>query len=137
MKFDASAWPNALKINYASGASGDLKKLRVGCVCGRGDNHSRLEHAWNLGTTDWDATLLPVRYAKGHLAKYESWKESGASWSASNGEGSSVFGLLGGLKWSGFGENTGSVSGASIMQTTNQEDRPLGSLEELEKLKIY
>jgi len=138
MKFDVSAWPDALKIDYGPGASGDMKKLRVGCVCKDRDNQERLKQAWNLGTPDWDATLLPVRYSKGHLAKYESWKGEGCAWPGANGEGAGIFNLLAGLNWNGLGEHASeSVPGRAIMQTINQEGKGLGSLDELEKLKIY
>ncbi len=138
MKFDVSAWPDTLEIDYASGATKDLKSLRVGCVCGKGDNAKRLEHAWNLGTPDWDATLLPVRYSKGFLGKYESWNGGGSSWSGGAPEGETVFEILGGLKWNGLGEHgSNEIRGSTIMQITNQAGRGLGSLGELQKLKIY
>ena len=138
VKFDGSAWPDALEIDYASGASGDLKKLRVGCVCDKGDNKQRLEQAWNLGTPDWDATLLPVRFAKGYGAKYESWKESGGIWSGGSGEGQGAFSILGGLTWNGLGDHSSSsMPGSEVMNIINQDGKSLGSLQELEKLKIY
>ena len=139
MKFDESAWPEKLEIDYASGATGDMKKLRVGCVCDRGSNSKRLEHAWNLGTPDWDATLLPVRYGKGFLGRYESWNGSGSSWTkAASDDGQGVFEMLAGLQWNGLGDHSSnSVKGTSFMQTSNQDGKGLGSLSELEKLKIY
>ena len=34
-----------------------------GCVC-RAENKSRFESLWNLCESDWDATLLPLRYSR-------------------------------------------------------------------------
>lgn len=46
-------------------ASGSFKQTNVpvynGCPCGK--NHLQFKNMWNLCETDWDATLLPVRYA--------------------------------------------------------------------------
>ena len=42
MKYDVSAYPDALEIDYASGASSGMRKLRVGCVCEKGDT----KRAW-------------------------------------------------------------------------------------------
>ena len=138
MRFDVSAWPEALEIDYASGASKEMKQLRVGCVCDKGDNAKRLRQAWNLGTPDWDATLLPVRYSKDYISKYESWKENGGSWTTASNEGQGVFEILSGMSWNGLGEHSSlSVPGSAIMQTTNQDGKELGNLKELLKLKIY
>ncbi len=137
MKFDVSAWPEALQVSPGHGASKDLKKLRVGCVCGK-NNEKRLEVAWNLGTYYWDATLLPVRYAKGYIGKYESLKGSSANWTSTGGDGQGVFEMLGGLHWNGVGKNSSStVSGQSILSIENQDGKELGDLQELQKLKIY
>ena len=50
---------NALSRVYFAGA----KKCAVwnGCPCG--GNETQFRYLWNLCETDWDATLLPVRYA--------------------------------------------------------------------------
>ena len=40
----------------------DFKRLRIGCVCGM-KNARRFANCWNLCETDWDATLIPLRYA--------------------------------------------------------------------------
>ncbi|MBQ9369161.1 MAG: hypothetical protein IJT83_15365, partial [Victivallales bacterium] len=138
MKYDVSAWPEALKIDYGSGSTGAMKKLRVGCVCDKGDNMERLQYAWNLGTPDWDATLLPVRYSKGYMSKYEAWKEGAGPWAGGVPDGESVFEILAGLKWNGFGDHSSNeIRGVNIMQTTNQEGRGLGNVRELQNLKIY
>ena len=46
-------------------ASGSFEQTNVpvynGCPCGK--NHLQFKNMWNLCETDWDATLLPVRYA--------------------------------------------------------------------------
>lgn len=42
---------------------GDLLKSRVGCVCKDVDNERRFARCWNLCETDWDATLLPLKYS--------------------------------------------------------------------------
>ena len=169
MKYDVSAWPNALDIEHAEvfeGISSNLDPTamisttadlvkdikdngfisrnysqdatdRVGCVCGKGDNSKRLEHAWNLGTPDWDATLLPVRYAKGFIGKYESINGNGCNWTGSRG-GETVFETLGGLKWKGLGDSSSNeLRGTTIMQLTNQDGKELGNMAELQKLKIY
>lgn len=44
------------------------RELRVGCVCNDGspegkENTARFARCWNLCETDWDATLLPLRFA--------------------------------------------------------------------------
>ena len=44
------------------------REARVGCVCNDGsvkgrENVARFARCWNLGETDWDATLLPLRFA--------------------------------------------------------------------------
>lgn len=41
---------------------GPLAGQGVGCVCGN-ENAKRYARCWNLCETDWDATLLPVRFA--------------------------------------------------------------------------
>ncbi|MCQ2403563.1 MAG: Tad domain-containing protein [Lentisphaeria bacterium] len=145
MKFDSSVFPDALEIDYAGDATSEMKKLRVGCVCDKGDNQARLEKSWNLSTPDWDATLLPVRYSKNHIGKYESWKNGSgsANWNAAANDGDAsdnggVFRMLAGEKWSGFGDNApDSTAGSNIMGSENIYSTELNSWDELEKLKIY
>lgn len=48
-----------------------LKALRVGCVCNNKQNSSRFARCWNLCVTDWNPTLLPLRYA---------WAEPRGEW---------------------------------------------------------
>lgn len=51
---------------------GPLSGQGVGCVCGR-ENAKRYARCWNLCETDWDATLLPVRFAyEGTSSLYDS-----------------------------------------------------------------
>ena len=47
------------------------EKDRIGCVCKNDDNTSRFARCWNLCETDWDATLLPLRFA---------WAEPSVEW---------------------------------------------------------
>lgn len=78
---DGNILPQILPLNYrtfvasmpingnSSGnnqnASGSFEQTNVpvynGCPCG--NNHLQFKNMWNLCETDWDATLLPVRYA--------------------------------------------------------------------------
>lgn len=49
-------------------ANEDYRKFRIGCVCNDGspagkENTARFARCWNLCETDWDATLLPLRFA--------------------------------------------------------------------------
>ncbi len=146
MKFDASTFPDALEIDYADDATSDMKALRVGCVCDNDDNKARLEKSWNLSTPDWDATLLPVRYSRNFIGKYESWKNKGGAtnWTAvtrDSGDDSDeggVFRMLAGEKWMGFGDNASDVTaGRNIMGSENIYGLALNNWDELEKLKIY
>ncbi len=138
--FDVSAWPDALDIKYAPKASGELKRLRVGCVCGDGENRQRLQKAWNLCTPDWEATLLPVRYAHGHVAKTESWKDDDpGTWQESQAARSGVFDALAGQGWKRLDGSGTEVGGASVMSSLSIEGRELGggSLNEIERMKVY
>lgn len=40
-----------------------LEDMRIGCVCGNKETSQRLSSQWNLSQTDWDAVLLPLRFA--------------------------------------------------------------------------
>jgi len=42
----------------------DFQKLRIGCVCKDDRNQRRFARCWNLCETDWDATLLPLKYSQ-------------------------------------------------------------------------
>ena len=53
---------------------GDLLKNRVGCVCKDVDNERRFARCWNLCETDWDATLLPLKYSG--LGLLTGWHDS-------------------------------------------------------------
>ena len=50
-------------VCHNQGTDSVFKFKGVGCVCGNRDNAERLRRCWNLCTTDWDATLLPLAYA--------------------------------------------------------------------------
>lgn len=54
----------------------DLLKMRVGCVCNDIENGSRFARCWNLCETDWDATLLPLRYAWAGVKDGSDWFDS-------------------------------------------------------------
>lgn len=46
----------------------EYRKFRIGCVCNDGtkegrENTARFARCWNLSEPDWDATLLPLRFA--------------------------------------------------------------------------
>lgn len=49
----------------------EYEENRIGCVCKNDDNTSRFARCWNLCETDWDATLLPLRFA---------WAEPSVEW---------------------------------------------------------
>lgn len=59
---------------------GDAGHTRLGCACGDEKNTERLARAWNLSQTDWDAMLLPVRFARGGHTDYDSVEPSGSQW---------------------------------------------------------
>lgn len=48
-----------------------LLDLRIGCICNEDGEHAenieRFARCWNLCETDWDATLLPLRYSNSGL----------------------------------------------------------------------
>ncbi len=59
------------------------RELRIGCVCNDGskegrENTARFARCWNLRETDWDATLLPIRYvwANSDGESYDSFAHS-------------------------------------------------------------
>lgn len=53
-----------------------LKNLRIGCVCNDKQNASRFARCWNLCETDWDATLLPLRFAWADKREDTDWYDS-------------------------------------------------------------
>lgn len=73
-----------------------LKSWRVGCVCNDKQNGSRLARCWNLCETDWDATLLPLRFA---------WadKQESSDWFDSLGNDLEGSRHVGGVKWEDVG----------------------------------
>lgn len=55
-------WCNDNDTNGAArSAKGDSTAIWDGCVC-KSSNKKAFENMWNLCETDWDATLIPVRY---------------------------------------------------------------------------
>lgn len=59
---------------------GDVGHSRLGCACGDEGNTERLARAWNLSQTDWDAMLVPVRFALAEHTDYDSVEPSGSLW---------------------------------------------------------
>ncbi len=55
-----------------------LREMHVGCICGKELNIQRLARCWNLCETDWDATLLPLAYARADPERgwYDSYEHS-------------------------------------------------------------
>lgn len=53
---------------------------RFGCACGNEENTERLARGWNLSQTDWDATLLPVRFAMARHSAFDSLRPQPVSW---------------------------------------------------------
>ncbi len=49
------------------------KHIKSGCVC-HPDNSKTIANIWNLCEPDWDAVLLPLRYAKGGASGSE-WRD--------------------------------------------------------------
>lgn len=65
---------------------GPLSEAGVGCVCGE-ENARRYARCWNLCETDWDATLLPVRFAwadakDGEGLHYDGLENADVTWSS-------------------------------------------------------
>ncbi len=137
VRFDTVADPGQLDLDYGPGAPSEWRdeSMRIGCACGNGE---RLARAWNLCTSDWDATLLPVPYSR-KLAKFDSMTEDGAvSWGEAEAEGQrlpDVFNSLNaGGTWMNFSGSTKSAD--EIMRPVNVHGAALG-LEELIQNKVY
>ena len=118
---EGGKWGRRYELRYdavtSKGSRGNLKKptldpyngphkqtledYRIGCVCGNRETSQRLRRQWNLSQTDWDAVLLPVRFAfsdPSHTADggaYESYKsgkdykDQETFWSYSENDGPS------------------------------------------------
>lgn len=52
------------KFHFDRDVPGEYARMQVGCVCNDQGNLNRLARCWNLCETDWDATLLPLRFAQ-------------------------------------------------------------------------
>ena len=63
--------PNAGRRFKVDESVPELCSMRVGCVCGDYENSARFARCWNLCETDWDATLLPLRYS--HAPLLDEW----------------------------------------------------------------
>ena len=135
--YDKIAYPEALAINYASGASGDMKKLRIGCIHKDHSNQERLEKSWNLWTPEWDATLLPVRYARAQHSEYDSLQGGAPVWNEAPLE---LFQTLSELEWNSF--DGASRPGVRLMESRSIDNgerfrgKHLQNWRQLEQLKI-
>lgn len=69
-RYDAVCDDRGMRFNM----QGEFAPSRVGCVCNDVDNGARFARCWNLCETDWDATLLPLRYAWSGLSS--EWYDS-------------------------------------------------------------
>lgn len=58
----------------------EIPGTRVGCACNDADNTERLARGWNLSQTDWDATLLPLRFASARHSAFDSFRPQAVSW---------------------------------------------------------
>ena len=135
--YDKIAYPETLAINYASGASGDMKKLRIGCIHKDHSNQERLEKSWNLWTPEWDATLLPVRYARAQHSEYDSLQGGAPVWNEAPLE---LFQTLSELEWNSF--DGASRPGVRLMESRSIDNgerfrgKHLQNWRQLEQLKI-
>ncbi|MBQ7252068.1 MAG: hypothetical protein IJS32_05645 [Kiritimatiellae bacterium] len=75
---------------------------RFGCACGDEENTERLARGWNLSQTDWDATLLPFRFAMSRHTPFDSFRPQPLSWDVdeqgANGT-SKLLDILGKMHW--------------------------------------
>ena len=69
---------------------GPFAAAQVGCVCGE-DNAGRYARCWNLCETDWDAVLVPVRFARTNSGKYDSLVGNDVFWEYEIKPGSNLF----------------------------------------------
>ena len=82
---------------YGDGETHSPACVIGGCVCS--GNADRLRYVWNLCETDWDATLLPLRYA-GAAAQLKNFENS-----ATYGERKQAFSNMDLQNYSGDGKN--------------------------------
>ncbi len=71
--FDDSAETDQLTWRNPSAAA----DLGIGCVCVP-ENADKLARQWNLCTPDWDATLIPLRYARS-ASRNGRWENAGGT----------------------------------------------------------
>ena len=69
--------PNAISRFYNPEKKQSEIPIWNGCPCGK--NTVQFRNLWNLCETDWDATLLPLRYASRKAVLYTGKKASGNS----------------------------------------------------------
>lgn len=89
---DKASWEK-----YGDGETHSPACVIGGCVCS--GNADRLRYVWNLCETDWDATLLPLRYA-GAAAQLKNFENS-----ATYGERKQAFSNMDLQNYSGDGKN--------------------------------
>ena len=89
---DKASWEK-----YGDGETHSPACVIGGCVCI--GNADRLRYVWNLCETDWDATLLPLRYA-GAAAQLKNFENS-----ATYGERKQAFSNMDLQNYSGDGKN--------------------------------
>lgn len=76
----ARVFSNAHNAKSGSGLS-PRHPTMAGCVCGSGENEDRFSRNWNLCETDWDATLLPLKFAWAKTsALYDSLSDESVEW---------------------------------------------------------
>lgn len=76
----ARVFSNAHNAKSGSGLS-PRHPTMAGCVCGSGENENRFSRNWNLCETDWDATLLPLKFAWAKTsALYDSLSDESVEW---------------------------------------------------------
>lgn len=75
-----------------------LKEFRVGCVCNNLVNAQRFARCWNLCETDWDATLLPLRFAQSSVMQGKEFFDSYRN----------DIGMMGNTFWANVGVDAGS-----------------------------
>ena len=102
--------PGDSKFRLKNGAS------FVGCVCGSDANKSRLGRCWNLCTSDWDGTLLPLAYACADVrgGMYDGMSPGEVTWeSIGDRERDNLanpFEMAGSLQWTRFQDPDGDMS---------------------------
>lgn len=106
------------------GNNPDDDHIHIGCVCG---NTARLSKQWNLSETDWDATLLPLRFAR-RASNGSRWDDDDNVATLDNPFINSV--------WQSLGNSTSTRTGIPKSIRSTEDHNEIDS-KELLKLKIY